>query len=231
MPVKPFDFLLAPLSGGLDAAIAGRPARLGPSQALLVAAGVPHRGQRTNDAPALAACTLHLDLRDEAGAPLLARWREPILVCPPGWTEALARLHALPDRDLRFRLAAVHLRALLLAQDHPEALLTPVAAPGRLAGLLRLLIEHPGQSWDAPAMAQAAGISPTHLRALFRRELGCSPHRHLVRLRVRHAGELLQDGATVAQAATAAGFASVRGLRLAFRRELGRSPGAWRWGE
>lgn len=227
MPVKPFDFLLAPIAGAIDGAVAGRSCRVGPGEALLVGAGVPHQGRRARGCELVAACTLHLDLRDAGGAPLLQRWREPVLRCPPLWAEELARLHAVPDQGLRHRLAALHLRALLLAQPAPERLLAP-AGSGRLAGLLAQLDEHCLDPWDEGRMATAAGLSPAHLRARFRRELGCSPHRHLVRLRLRRSGERLQAGGTVAQAASAAGFASIRGFRLAFRREYGRPPGAWR---
>ncbi len=230
MPVKPFDFLLAPLDGTIDGAVAGRPCRIAPGQALLVGAGTPHCGLRSRGSAAITACTMHLDLRDAGDAPLLARWREPLLICPNGWSATLARLHAIADLPLRLRLAAQHLRGLLLAQEAPERLLAPTARPGRLAGLLALLAEHPEQAWNSARLAQAAGLSPTHLRCVFRAELGCPPHRHLVRLRVRLAGDLLRGGATVAQAAAAAGFASVRGLRLAFHRELGCPPGDLRWG-
>lgn len=228
-PVKPYDFLLAPLAGVLDAGIDGRPCRIAAGQAVLVAAGTPHRGQRARGCAEIAACTLHLDLRDAGDAPLLARWRQPVLRCPAGWAAGLARLHALPDQALRHRLAAQHLRALLLAQERPEELLAPVADGGRLAGLLARMAESCERDWDEASLAAAAGLSPAHLRALFRRQLGCPPHRHLVRLRVRRAGDLLHGGATVAAAVAGAGFASVRGLRLAFRRELGCSPRRWSW--
>lgn len=228
-PVKPYDFLLAPLAGVIEVAVGGRPSRLAAGQALLVAAGTPHRGQRARDCAAVTACTLHLALRDAGDGPLLTRWLQPVLRCPAGWTAALARLHAVPDAALRHHLAAQHLRALLQAQERPEELLAPAPDHGRLAGLLTQLAERCAEAWDEAALAAAAGLSPAHLRALFRRQLGCSPHRHLVRLRVRRAGELVRAGGTVAAAAAATGFASVRGLRLAFRRELGCSPRRSTW--
>lgn len=228
-PVKPYDFLLVPLAGAIEAAVDGRPCRLAAGQALLVAAGTPHRGQRARDCTEVTACTLHLDLSDAGDAPLLTRWQQPVLRCPVGWAAALARLHAVPEAALRHRLAAQHLRALLLAQERPEELLAPATDHGRLAGLLAQMAERCEQAWDETSLAAAAGLSPAHLRELFRRQLGCPPHRHLVRLRVRRAGDLLQVGGTVAAAAAAAGFASVRGLRLAFRRELGCSPRRSTW--
>ncbi len=230
MPIKPYDFLLVPLDGIIDGAVAGRPCRIAPGQAMLIGAGTPHRGVRARGCSAITACTMHLDLRDAGNAPLLARWREPLLTCPAGWGAALVRLHAITDQPLRLRLAALHLRSLLLAQEAPERLLSPTARPGRLAGLLALLAEHPEQDWPTARLTHVAGLSPTHLRTVFHCELGCAPHRHLVRLRVRRASDLLRGGSTVAQAAANSGFASVRGFRLAFHRELGTSPGGLRWG-
>lgn len=228
-PVKPFDFLLAPASGTIDAAVDGRPCRVAAGQALLVAAGTPHRGVRGRGCAEVVACTLHLDLRDAAGAPLLARWRGPVLDVPGGWSDGLARIHAIPEPALRHRLAALHLRALLLAQPAPEERLLAPASAGRLSGLLAQMDARCAEPWPEAAMAAVAGLSPAQLRTVFRREVGCAPHRHLVHLRLRRAGDRLHAGATVAEAAAAAGFASVRGLRLAFRRIFGRPPGGWRW--
>jgi AraC family transcriptional regulator len=74
-------------------------------------------------------------------------------------------------------------------------------------------------------LARAVFSSPFHLARIFRRETGLSLHRHLTRLRLRHALEHLADGKPdLTMLALDLGFSSHAHFSHAFRREFGSAP-------
>ena len=80
-------------------------------------------------------------------------------------------------------------------------------------------------------IAEAAGVSPSHLSAQFRRSTGLSPHQYLIRCRVERAKELLRFGEpslTLAQVAARAGFCDQGHLARHFRRLVGTTPTRYR---
>jgi len=80
-------------------------------------------------------------------------------------------------------------------------------------------------------MASRAGLSASRFQVVFRKLYGVSPGRYLMELRVRHAGELLQDTDwTLAHIAGLCGFADVHHFAKTFKRVTGRTPGAHRRG-
>ena len=83
--------------------------------------------------------------------------------------------------------------------------------------------------WSVDEMAAIAGISGEHLRRLCRQQLGCSPMQQVTRLRMRHAGALLQATPqkidTIAQMV---GYTSRFSFSAAFKRCLGVTPGQYR---
>ncbi len=78
----------------------------------------------------------------------------------------------------------------------------------------------------APAdIAAAAGISTRQLERLFRRHLDDTPGGFYLKLRLRHARELLQNTALgVLEVATASGFGSAAYFSRAYRARYGRPP-------
>ncbi len=82
---------------------------------------------------------------------------------------------------------------------------------------------------DAPAMAQATGLSQSQLRRLLRARLGLSPMDYLRRCRVDRARKLLtaQDAA-IKEVAYRCGFSDPFHFSRAFRREDGLSPSQFR---
>ncbi|HEX6369353.1 MAG TPA: Ada metal-binding domain-containing protein [Longimicrobium sp.] len=81
---------------------------------------------------------------------------------------------------------------------------------------------------DAAAMVTASGIGSTKLNALFRRHFHATPAAFLARERVAAACRALAGGATVTEAAYAAGFESLSAFHLNFRRLTGLTPGEYR---
>ena len=77
-------------------------------------------------------------------------------------------------------------------------------------------------------LAGVACLSPYHFIRVFARHTGLTPHAWLMQLRARKAGELLRQGAGIAQAAASAGFADQSHLNRTFKRLLGYTPGQFR---
>lgn len=75
-----------------------------------------------------------------------------------------------------------------------------------------------------PDLATQVGLSPQRLRALARQQLGMPLARWRVWTRLRHAAEALQQGGSLADAATAAGFADQAHLTRQMREMMGLTP-------
>jgi AraC family transcriptional regulator len=76
-------------------------------------------------------------------------------------------------------------------------------------------------------LAEAVHLSPFHLARLFKHETGVSPHQYLIELRVNAARALLDAGSgqrSLAQVASAVGFADQSHLTRHFKRRFGVSP-------
>jgi AraC family transcriptional regulator of adaptative response / DNA-3-methyladenine glycosylase II len=86
----------------------------------------------------------------------------------------------------------------------------------------------PGRFADAAALVTASGIGTTKLNALFRRHFHATPAAFLARERVAAACSSLAGGASVTEAAFAAGFESLSAFHLNFRRLTGLTPGEYR---
>jgi AraC-like DNA-binding protein len=98
-------------------------------------------------------------------------------------------------------------RAIALVRDYFEA---HYAGPVRLSDL-----------------ALASGLAPVHLVRVFRQATGLTPHAYLDQLRVRHARELLRNGAAPADVALRTGYADQSHLTRHFRRLVGVTPGQY----
>jgi AraC-like DNA-binding protein len=78
-------------------------------------------------------------------------------------------------------------------------------------------------------LARGAGLSVSRFSAAFRRHFGVSPIRHVLRLRLQRAGELLRDrNLTIAEVARRVGFEDPFYFSRQFRKERGCSPREWR---
>lgn len=95
--------------------------------------------------------------------------------------------------------------------------------------LLVYLEEHYTESLSRKQIARVLGYSESYLSHIFSKALGTTMPDYINTLRVRKAMELLRrSDCTVADAATALGFGSVRNFNRAFQKETGMTPAKWR---
>jgi AraC family transcriptional regulator len=80
-------------------------------------------------------------------------------------------------------------------------------------------------------IAQAVNLSPFHLARLFKNSVGVSPHQYLIQVRVNSARSLLSAGSgerSLAEVASAVGFADQSHLTRHFKRVVGVTPSQFR---
>jgi AraC family transcriptional regulator len=170
----------------------------------------------------------------------------------PGWLER----HGLREGDLggyrpldsaRSRLAALRFLVTAFqpgdrveteletqALELLEPLVAPLARPtrGPVPRWLRtaedFLRAHFRESVGLRHLAREAGVHPVYLARVFRRRHGCSVSQYLRALRLVEAGRLVLQGASLAQAAYAAGFADQAHFSRCFSTAFGFTPkGLW----
>ena len=101
---------------------------------------------------------------------------------------------------------------------------------------LRLIEERLVEVGPAPCLAELAalcGISVRQLTRGFRESRGCTLGSYVTHSQLQHAKRLLGTDQSVADIATTLGFSSCSNFCVAFRRELGMTPGHFRrisWG-
>lgn len=100
------------------------------------------------------------------------------------------------------------------------------AAQHRVA--CEFLAAHPFDRVSVAAVAEACGLSRSHFTRAFLATTGRTPHQWMLAHRLQQARSLLLGPLTLAQIASACGFADQSHLTRVFRRVLGTSPGAWR---
>ncbi len=100
--------------------------------------------------------------------------------------------------------------------------------PGPVGRVMRLIEEAHAEDLRLADLAAVAGLSTHHLIRAFRREVGLTPHAHLIGVRVRRARDLLRAGEAPAAVANAVGFADQAHLTRAFKARIGVPPGAYR---
>jgi AraC-like DNA-binding protein len=76
-------------------------------------------------------------------------------------------------------------------------------------------------------LAAQAELSVSRFAALFRAEVGISPHRYVCMVRVRHAQRLLRRGLPPSVVATEVGFFDQSHLGRHFKRTVGTTPSAY----
>ena len=81
-------------------------------------------------------------------------------------------------------------------------------------------------------LARAAGLSPMHFAAQFRRLTGVRPHEFLLRRRIDHAQAMLADPrAKLVDVALSVGFQTQAHFTTVFKRFVGETPHRWRCGD
>ena len=99
----------------------------------------------------------------------------------------------------------------------------------RLKQVLAFIEEQLAEDLSLEQIAAVAGVSPTHVKTLFRKAMGTPVHQYVIQRRVERAKTLLmQDRLTITEIALAAGFAHQSHMARHMRRMLGASPRAIR---
>ncbi|RAP75604.1 AraC family transcriptional regulator [Paenibacillus montanisoli] len=118
---------------------------------------------------------------------------------------------------------------LAILEDHTDLKQTEKAAPQRMNWITSFLSLNLAEPLSISEMAARANLSPSRFSAKFKEQLGVSPHKYLLQLRIRHAQELLTGSKhTIEDIADYCGFADVHHFTKAFKKEVGTAPGAYR---
>jgi len=152
---------------------------------------------------------------------------------PPAWCQVVDVLERLAGGapELVHPLARQMADGLFQACLHPEwreaqreRVLHPAVEKARSH-----MAVHFASPLELASLAREAGVSPTHLVRLFRRELGTTPMRALRAQRLLRAEHLLlHSGWNVAEIGWRCGFADPQHFSRCFRAEHGLSPGQYR---
>ncbi|WP_437524590.1 AraC family transcriptional regulator [Sorangium sp. So ce726] len=181
-----------------------------------------------------------------AGRSLLLRALPSVVLLEGGAGEPVPGLGRLLDgiRDeVRGRrpgapVMAARFAELLLLQAIRAELERP-APPGsfraaladeRVARALDALYQAPARAWTVASLAREAGMSRSGFALAFREHVGEGPLRHLTRWRMELAKETLRErpGLALAEVASSVGYQDEAAFNVAFRREVGVPPGAYR---
>ncbi|MRV70842.1 helix-turn-helix domain-containing protein [Duganella sp. FT92W] len=214
--------LVLPVAGEVRLEIEGKAGRLDPLHGALVAPGAWHA-----QCSAVSNRSLILDVGADAithGAWQRLLDRSFMTLSPAArklidYLALMSERHATPPSVLQGWLPLL-LDTLALVDPQPVS---------RLAALLARIDGEPAAPWSTETMARCAGVSVSRLHALFREELGASPHAWLQQKRLEHACHWLSgSGRTVAEIALAAGFADQSALTRAMRHAMDTTPAAYR---
>jgi AraC-like DNA-binding protein len=98
-------------------------------------------------------------------------------------------------------------------------------SPRAIARIVEYLDAHLAEDISVEVLARIAGLRPAHFSLQFRRSFGEPPHRHVIRMRVERARQLIERGADPSAAALTVGFYDQSHLARHMRRMLGVTPG------
>lgn len=127
-------------------------------------------------------------------------------------------------------LAQTHGRSLVLRMKQHAArqarpLLPMHNVHPKLQAALALMNDHLTIMLGIDELAESMGISRRHLERLFKRNLGCSPSRHYLDLRLQQARQLLQTGKhPMSDVASQCGFISLQHFFRCYRQYFGAHP-------
>lgn len=165
-------------------------------------------------------------------APLLevAPLRHPARVLAQ--LEEVGRVYTHGAETRAYRLKAEVLRLLAeLYENCGYASRPPVTSPACQAALDYMDEHLADASLDLPRIGRAASLSVAQLCRVFQRDVGASPMKHLTRLRVARARDLLRKTTlNVSEVARTVGFTDPLHFSRVFRRHEGTPPSVGRRG-
>jgi AraC family transcriptional regulator len=134
---------------------------------------------------------------------------------------------AIAWEELSVRLAS---QTLQLANGSPaEPTGAAPSAVARVTRIIRTIERDPDAPLQLASLAREAGLSPYHFLRIFQLLTGLTPHRYVLRSRLREAAlRLRSEPARILDIALDCGFGDVSNFNRAFRSEFGTSPRAYR---
>jgi len=111
--------------------------------------------------------------------------------------------------------------------NDPAAPAPPRRRTHSMAPVLAYIDAHLAEPLSLHGLAALTGLSVWRFATVFRERVGIAPHRYVDLQRVRHAQALLRQGATLAGAASEAGFCDQSHLSRRFKRVCGMTPGQY----
>lgn len=232
----PDSFFLIPVRGKVRVTMKGGDFLLGAGQVLMLPEQTHHALEIVAGTSQLDQFSLHASIHDRWGQPLLARLSNVVgpVKLKPDWHGLLKSLASLLLHDVEAgrQMGEMLIKHFLTSQFSGGLRLTPRPAAGdpRVRVVLEIMRrEMASPSLSVESLASDVGVSPVHLRSLFRREMGFSPRQFLIQLRLKHAARLLRHShAEVKEIAAASGFASDHYFHLAFRQNFDQTPTEYR---
>ena len=120
-------------------------------------------------------------------------------------------------------------RAHVAAEGQAQTCWLGALADVRIGPALRAMHKDMAHGWTVETLAAAASLSRSAFAQRFRERVGQAPLEYLTHWRMFKAGNMLgQSPAALGTIAAAVGYESEAAFSKAFKREMGKSPGAWR---
>lgn len=139
----------------------------------------------------------------------------------------IARPVDFPWEELSLRLAAQTVQ--LVRGFLPEPIDAPPSTVARVTRTVRMIERHLDAGLALGSLAREAGLSPYHFLRTFERLTGVTPHKYVLRARLREAAmRLAAEPARVLDIALDCGFGDVSNFNHAFRAEFGVNPRLYR---
>jgi transcriptional regulator GlxA family with amidase domain len=153
-----------------------------------------------------------------------------------GITAGIDLALALVEEDLGPEIAIEVARVLVMFLHRPggqsqfsAALRRPRAEHPGIRAVQADVMENPGNDHRVPELARRAGMSTRHFVRVFTQETGEPPARHVQRVRLERARQLLErEGLGLEEVAAACGFGSAETMRRCFHESVGVSPSEYR---
>ncbi len=215
--------------------IGDRPYELSPGQLAFVPPDKPHLGYSLT--PGMTLVSVHVEMTLPGGQDAIALLAPPEFLQVPQDSALDRYLRGAMDefqrpersRTLEMLPGWAHLITIeFLRYCQKQGLLVAQTLTPVVADVLRHLHEHFAEEISLDELASYAGYSPQHLNRLFQRELGTTPLKHLMAMRLDRATRLLDKGVlTIAAVARQCGFTAPAYFSRVFRKRYGMGPATY----
>jgi AraC-like DNA-binding protein len=103
-----------------------------------------------------------------------------------------------------------------------------ITTPDVVMRAMRFIENYYGQPITVARIAANVGRSSKHLGTLFRQHAGTTVHEYLVRVRLRHALDLIRHGEKIEAVSLLVGYRSKKNFYRHFKSHMGSTPGAYK---